>query len=62
MHESTELNSHVTTEGSPITKGKLSELIDMMQVTCTQNAGAIAHLDKMVDLVSNDDRIWTAPW
>ena len=62
MHESTELNSHVTTEGSAITKGKLSELIDMMQITSAENTGTIPHLDKMIDFVSYDNGNWTAPW
>jgi len=46
------LNSHVTTEGCPITKGKLSELIDMMQVTSAENTGTMPH----------DNGNWTAPW
>ena len=53
------LNSHVTTEG-PITKGKLSELIDMMQITSAENTGTMPHLDKMINSMSNDNGNWTS--
>ena len=52
---------HLAAKSKTIPESKFKDLIDMMNIRHAENTGSVTHLDKRIDLVCDNNKVWITP-